>query len=468
MHIVMFSINPLFADRVMGGAPKQLQKVAIYLGQQGHDVTILCTRPGPQAADFRWHERVLVRPILRFHQPFPQPYAAPAYHLANALQEVADHLATADRFYMHDGEFLFPYAYQHVPTVVSLRDNVYPETILGGFLFQGDALIAISDYSYQFYLHTMGRFLPDLAARMVVVPNGMDWAQFCPTPPREILTLIPVNPATEAIVLHPHRPEPSKGLPQTIAVAELLVRRHGITNLRVLVPRWLEVGVSPEVAAFYAEMRREIAQRGLEAHFLFHEWVPQGLMPQYYSLGQVTLALGHFVESFGNTPYESLGCGTPAIVARVSTHRELLPDELIDKVHFGDAETAAALAAAIIQEKRRTPAETLAYLHTHYDARAQVDGYAQVILGAQRRGPLAYRHTPLTPQTRFRLAPWCYVWEGGIYHDFLAQHRPMPVLARLAQQFAAGFTREQAGVETAVWQAWYEEGYITPLAAPEL
>jgi hypothetical protein len=55
------------------------------------------------------------------------------------------------------------------------------------------------------------------------------------------------------------------------------------------------------------------------------------------------------VESFGNTPYESLGCGTPAVVARVSTHRELLPDHLLDKVHFGDVETAASLTAAIIK-----------------------------------------------------------------------------------------------------------------------
>ena len=68
-------------------------------------------------------------------------------------------------------------------------------------------------------------------------------------------------------------------------------------------------------------------------------------MPEYYSLGGVTLALGHFVESFGNTVYESLGCGTPAIVARISSHRELLPESLVDKVDFGDHDTAPAIAA---------------------------------------------------------------------------------------------------------------------------
>ena len=45
---------------------------------------------------------------------------------------VAEHLVQADRFYMHDGELLLPYLYCDVPTVISLRDSVYPETIIDG------------------------------------------------------------------------------------------------------------------------------------------------------------------------------------------------------------------------------------------------------------------------------------------------------------------------------------------------
>jgi hypothetical protein len=32
MKIVAFSINPLFPDQVMGGAPKHLQNIVMYLG----------------------------------------------------------------------------------------------------------------------------------------------------------------------------------------------------------------------------------------------------------------------------------------------------------------------------------------------------------------------------------------------------------------------------------------------------
>ncbi len=463
MRIVMFSINPLFPRHVMGGAPKHLQNIALHLGRLGHEVTVLCTRPRHgDEAPFEWGAGVRVLPVLRFKQPFPQPYEVPAYDLAAAIQDVADHLAQADRFYMHDGEFLFPYVYQHIPTVVSLRDNVYPETILGGFLFQGDALILISEYSRQYYLHTAGRFLPGLSERMHVIYNGLDWERFKPTPPARILDLIPVDPAAQAIILHPHRPEESKGIRQTIAVVDLLVHRYNMRHVRALVPRW----VGAELETFYGEVQQEIARRGLADHFIFHDWVPQELMPEYYSLGRVMLSLGSFPEAFGNAVYESLGCGTPVVVARVSTHREILPEELVDKVDYGDVETAAALTADIIASGRRTAPQTLDYLHTRYSIRAQLEGYAQVILNASRREPLVYRHTPLDGQTRFVLAPWCYPSGRGIYHDFRADYLADRALLELLRVCPPGFTLAEAeahGVPRDSVMEWYRDGYVVPL-----
>lgn len=465
MNIIAFSINPLFPDRVMGGAPKHLQNIAIHLGEQGHRVDVLCTGADGSRTPFQWHENVSVRPVLPFKQPFPQPYDVPAYQLAAALQDVGAALATADRFYMHDGEFLFPYAYAHTPTVVSLRDSVYPETQLGAFLFQGDALITISEHSRQYYLQTAGRFFPELAERTTVIHNGLDWDVFRPTPPGEILSIVPVDPAQHAIVLHPHRPEPSKGLPQTVAVADQLVHRYGIVNLRVLVPRWLAAGQGSEVREFYGAMEREIAERGLVEHFVFHDWIPQRLMPEYYSLGQVTLSLGSFVESFGNAVYESLGCGTLSIAARVATHRELLPDHLLDKVHFGDHDAAATLAADILRGRRTPAPDVRPYLATHYGIERQLAAYADAILGAQRRGPLAYRLPLSGVTTRWALAPWCYCWSGGVYHDYLAQHRSLPALVALLDGAPAGFSladAQSAGVSVAEIDGWQRDGYIVP------
>ncbi len=450
----MFSITPLFPDHDMGGGQKHLRSIALHLAEQGHEITLLCTRRADTNAPFRWHERALVLPILRFKQPFPAPYDTPAYNIAAIMQDVGEYMQRADRFYIHDGEFVFPYVYRDKPTIVGLRDNVYPETTQGAFHFEGDTLIVISEYARQFFLQTVGRFFPELPGRMKVIRNGIDWEKFQPTKPRRILNLIPsIHPELHTIVLHPHRPEDSKGIWQTIEVADRLVRSYGIGNLRVLVPRWLGVKDDPGVQDLYDRVEREIAARGLSEHFVFHEWVPVDLLPEYYSLGHVTLALGHFVESFGNAVYESLGCGTPSIVARISSHRELLPESLIDKVDFGDHDTAAQIAAEILRGKRRTPQATLDYLHAHFSVSEQLNAYAETILNARVAPPMHYRFTPIDNSTRFILPIWCYrAGRKGIYHDYLVRYYQDAALENLLDAHPQGFTfaRRRRGALSAI------------------
>ena len=463
MKIVAFSINPLFRDQVMGGAPKHLQSVAIHLGELGHQVTVLATQRSDSDQPFKWHENVEVLPLLRFHQPFPGPYAVPAYDLAAIVQDVGEHLQNADRFYMHDGEFLFPFAYQDVPTVVSLRDNVYPETLQGSFLFSGDRLILISEYQRQYFLHTAGRFFPDYASRTTVIHNGLDWDHFKPTTPDNILDIVPVETGAYPIVLHPHRPEATKGIHQTIAVVDLLVHQHNFSDLKVLVPKWLDFDRSRELREEYEALQHEIMRRGLTDNVIFHDWIPQTLIPEYYSLGSVTLALGSFVESFGNAVYESLGCGTPAIPVRISSHRELLPENLVDKVDYDDITGAAEIAAGIIREGRRTSPRTLTYLHEHYGVKKQRAAYADVILNAQHAEPLRYQLKPITEETQFKLAPWCYHAQNGIYHDFRTNYVQSTVLDHLLSLPALTIHSAQTeGIDRETVMQWYRDGYIVP------
>ncbi len=464
MKIVAFSINPLFSDQVMGGAPKHLQSVALHLGEMGHQVTVLATRRADSDQPFKWHENVEVLPLLRFHQPFPGPYAVPAYDLAAIVQDVGEHLATADRFYMHDGEFLFPFAYQDVPTVVSLRDNVYPETLHGSFLFAGDRLILISEYARQYFLNTAGRFFPDYASRTTVIHNGLDWDHFKPTPPDKILDIVPVEPGAYPIVLHPHRPEATKGIYQTLAVVDRLVHQYNFSTLKVLVPKWLDFDLSRELREAYEDLQREISQRNLTNHVIFHDWIPQSLIPEYYSLGSVTLALGSFVESFGNAVYESLGCGTPSIPVRISSHRELLPEQLVDKVDYDDINGATQIAAQIIQTGRRTSPETLAYLHEHYGVEKQRTAYADVILNARQAAPLRYQLSPINDETRFKLAPWCYRATRGIYHDFRSDYLQSADLDNLLALPELMFSTAQAqGIDRQTLLDWYRDGYLVPV-----
>lgn len=461
MHIVMFSITPLFPDYDMGGAQKHLRAIALHLAEAGHQVTLLCTARADTPVPFRWHANALVKPILPFKQPFPHPYDTGAHNLAVITQMIGDHLAEADRFYIHDGEWTFSFSYPHLPTVASLRDNVYPETAQGAFQFRGQTLCVPAEYSRQFYLQTAGRFFPDLADRLKVIPNGMNWNRYRSTEPRRILDLIPVDPAQHAIVVHPHRPEASKGAWQTLDVAERLVRDHGVTNLRVLMPKWIGTEGDPGVAAFYDELEAAISARGLREHFVLHPWIPADLIGEYYSLGRVTLVLGNFIEAFGNTAYESLGCGTPAIIARVSSQRDILPEALVDKVDYGDTESAARIAAEIIQTGRRTADATMAYLHTHYRVDAQLTTYAETILNAQVVEPPRYVYTPISERTRFVLPVWCYRGARGIYHDYRADYTHDAALEQLIDAHPDGFTLADADREQVM--AWYRAGLVVPM-----
>jgi glycosyltransferase involved in cell wall biosynthesis len=468
MKIVMHSITPLFPDHVLGGAQKHLRFIATHLGEAGHQVVILSTRREDTKDDFQWHPNVTVRPILGYKQPFPGPYDTGAHNIAGIVQDFYEELQDADRCYIHDGEFLFPFVYDGIPTVVSLRDNVYPETIQGAFIHQPHKVILISEFSRKFVLATAGRFFPELEQRIELIHNGIDWTHFTATPPDTIRQHIPdVDPEQHAIVLHPHRPEETKGMWQTIGIADLLVNKHDHKNLRVLVPQWLGSDADEGVRDFYRRVEAEIAGRGLDEHFVYHGWIPHDLLPEYYTLGHVALSQGSFVETFGNAVYESLGCGTPSVVARIATHRELLPEALIDKNDYGDLETAALLCDDIIRSKRSTSQATLDYLHEHYSQPRQLARYRDVIENAITGPKMPFEPRPIDEGTVFSLAPWCYdAGERGFYHDFRADYRQEPVLRDILRQYPKGFPKGLAlfqGVLPEGFEVWYRDGYLVPL-----
>ena len=467
MKIVMFSINPLFPDKVTGGASKHLYHIARHLGELGHAVEIVCAESVDPQEPFSWGDRVWVYPVLPFHLPFPQPYAVSGPDLTRIIDHQTDHLADADRFYIHDGEFLVPDVYHDIPTIVSLRDNIYPESVLGSFIGRYDELICVSPYSASVVQNTVGRFYPTLGDRLHQVNNGIDFEKFHPVETSELAGELGLNPDEQVILLHPHRPEPGKGLPETIRVAEALVHHYGIHNLKVLIPEWIGSMVSQGEADFYAEMIQLMVDLDVRDHFVFVPWIPAARMPELYSLGQATLCLGNIVEAFGNVAYESLACGTPSVVSRTGVHRTLLPDNLIDKVDYGDAQAAAKRIAEIIHSGAGVKPETTAYIQSHLDFDRQVERYAQIITGAEKREPMRFAKFQPVADTPYRIAPWCYLEQDRIYHDFRGRFEPAVELAALfddadqiskANVIARGITEGQ-------WQDWIENTYLVPMMA---
>jgi glycosyltransferase involved in cell wall biosynthesis len=464
MKIVAFSINPIFPDLITGGASKHLYHITRTLGQAGHQVHLLCAQGGQDPAGFEWAENVRVSPTLPFHLPFPQPYAISGADLGLIVERVSAALQSADRFYIHDGEFLVPDVYEHIPTVISIRDNIYPESVLGTFVGKPDEVICVSAYSTDVVRYSAGRYFPMLLDRLHHVNNGIDFEIFKPVETAKLAKTLGVDPQQDKILLHPHRPEVGKGLPETIKVVDQLVNRYGRRNIKVLVPEWIGSMVSSGESAFYQDMIRLMNDLGVSEHFVFVPWMPQSQMPALYSLGHATLCLGNFVEAFGNVAYESLACGTPSIVARVGVHRNNMPDDLIDKVNNGDIDATVARLLAIFAGEKQNQSDVLDYLKIHMDFQRQVTNYSEIISACEKREPLQFIPPNYNDQQPFTLAPWCDIDGNRIFHDFRGIYEEDQALTDIlgksplvspAQAKAQGILAQQ-------WQQWLDKTWLVP------
>ena len=461
-RIAVFSMTPLFPDFAMGGGQVQLKKVALHLGELGHRVTILSTQREGSMTPFHWHENVEIRPVLRFKQPYPEPYFTPIYHIANAMRYMGAAIADADIHYSHDGGLIFPLVYQSKPTVISLRSIIYPETMQHAFLFQA----------------TNGFCHPSIRA-----PPTKRW--FRNLRQRCGIACMPSTTASIGMFSATvHQPTSLRSSPPRSTGARSCFSRIVRTSTKASTKlcRWRSVwcviwaGSACACSCPAGWMRRATrstsptmtncgapsTKPGLEDVFVFHDWISEALIPEYYSLADVTMCIGNCVETFGNTPFESLGCGTLPIVSRVAAYRDLLPDEHIDRVDYGDIDQAAALAHRILSERRRTSAATLRHLKAEFSLQAMVSRFADVILKAVKKPSLQYRLPKLDADTIYQLAPWCYISRSrGVYHDFRAIYQRDDALIQITGDHPGGFPG--AAVDAAQLRVWIDDGYVVPV-----
>lgn len=465
MKIVMFSINPIFPDVVTGGASKHLYHIARHLGKLGHTVDILCAESEDSAGSFSWSENVRVLPELPFNIPFPQPYQISGADLGLIVKRISSALKGADRFYIHDGELLLPDIYAAIPTIISFRDNTYPESVLGSFIGKADEVICVSEYSAAVITHTAGQYYPQLISRIHQINNGIDFDKFKPVDPKILAKDVGVNPEEEVLLLHPHRPEPGKGLPETIMVVDYLVHKHGLSQVKVLVPEWIDSMVSAGDSDFYNAMMRLMQDLDVQDHFQFIPWLPIERMPELYSLGSVTLCLGNIVEAFGNVAYESLACGTPSIVARVGVHRTLMPDDLITKVHFGDIQSTAEQIIKILKGKGLISKKALDFLQSNMNIDHQVAEYAEFITSCEKRERMQFISPGYDEDREYVLSPWCYVNGKQIYHDFHGSFEPAAKLTEMMSDRGTINEKDakKAGISQETWDKWIDHTWIVPV-----
>lgn len=468
MKILCFSINPIFPDRVSGGASKHLMNLTASLSTKGHQVRIICPALQDLNQVYSVRENLEIWPVLPFHQPFPAPYAITAAELALIVEKIQRQLAWADRFYVHDGELLLPQLQTQIPTILSFRDNYYPESILGSFINQADAVICVSPYSAEVIKASAGRIITGLSERIEVVINGIDPRIYRPIPTDEntILSRLPFDPSAHRFLLHPHRPDPNKGLAEALQVLKYLVKDRQMQDLVLLTPRWDPAMSGTEEDLFFRSNYELIHQAGLEKHVHFLDWLSQADMPSLYSLGSLTLCLGRLPEAFGNVAYESLACGTPSLVCRVGVHRSLLPDRLIAKVDYGDMPAACKAAEKILESRGKLNETLRSEILNQFSIEEQLSRYESIILNAQKHPLMDFKRTLVDDRTNFRLAPWSYSSEKGIYHDYLGKflsEEEFPGVDRLLEILKKEAPVNRANLSSEILSEFYRIGVLIPV-----
>jgi glycosyltransferase involved in cell wall biosynthesis len=446
MRILIFSLGPIFPRHVHGGSQKILREVASYLGAVGHEVRILCIQRPDNHQPFELAPAVQVIPTFRLKPIYPEPYHTAPAEIASMIIAIRRNLDWCDRFYIHDGELPFHDVYSNVPTVVSFRDFVYPDTLVGGFGFRRDRLLLNSDYVARCVVDAFTAFLPNIVERIHVVPNGIDLSHFAPNgtgPSRHLRDLLGNAPPATFTVLYPHRPDKRKGIFEAVQITARLYERLAPHNktVRLLIPRWIDSKILPdsehEYQSIYAKIIEFSERLGIRHVIHIHDWIPYDLMPQYLSSGSVTLSVGCFVEAFGNVHLESIACGTPSVVSCVAAHAQSVPFPHTHRVPYGDI--SAAVEA--VEELLHKPYDICAareILQNQFPFDVMLQRYEEIITSTKIEPPLTIDiRTELVSNTQIRLAAWCRYDGKGIYHDYNYGRIDEPDrvrLARLAQE----------------------------------
>lgn len=417
-------MGPVFPDAVHGGSQRTLRAIALGLGTAGHSVDIYCTARPDNFRVFSLGPGVNVSPTLRFKCRYPEPYYTAPYNLASIICDLLEAASKADVFYVHDAELAYSFVHEKLPTVVSFRDLVYPDTLSNGLSFSGDTLVVASDYMRRCVTDVLGRFRIGIADRIVTIPNGVDLSQFRP----ECRPQAPANiPPDATVILCPHRPDRRKGFTLALRLLQRL-KKYQLATTRVpllLIPRWVDSalgdGDGHEYQSIYDKLLQEATELGVRENLVIHDWVDSSHIAAYYSRASLVLCLGTFVEAFGNVPLECAACGVPSVVSALGGHIGKLPIPMSYEVAPNDLD--AAFEAALLALTTPFPlAEARDFLATQYSFAKMQNAYVCTITEQRRLTPLPFRHRdPCDAGAVFRAPAWCRLALGGVYNDFSYQ-----------------------------------------------
>lgn len=428
MKLLISFIPTIFPKYNHGGSTKILKDIACYFGERGDRVTIICNERKDNNKEFYLHPNVLVKPIYKFKETYPNPYFTPPFYIKNIIETLYEHSLTHDKLLIFDSDFIFSDIFpKKYPVYFSLRDFLYSEALQGAFLMRRGEVIVNSEFVKDSLLNTVGKIFPKIKGRINLIHNGVDLEKFKKVTPMRIKKYIDLKKNDFPIILFPHRPEKEKGIYESIEVLELLIKKHRFKNAKLLISRGIDENVSDEVINFYKNFENILEKKGILNNVLFHKWIPEELMPEYYSLGDVTLCIGSIVEAFSNVTLESLACKSPVVVSNVACYKSLFPNWCVYKNNFGDIEGVCESIKDIVENSNDEKMEKIRnYIKLNHDKDLMCKKYWDILHNKKYNYSnfsfLKKKTKTINNNLIFKLPPWCSTSEKGIYNDYLQKY----------------------------------------------
>lgn len=431
MKIVVFSLGVMFRNVVQGGSQKALRDIVIGLARRGHCITILCPYREDNAEIFEIVPNVVVKPILPLRGAFPLPYGVSPFALLEVCRILQEEIENADLLYCHDGGLNIEFLKNQIPTVISLRDFCYTETLLGALNFNEERIIVNSLHTYNCLLDSFQKINPRIKDKVSIIYNGYDGSVFKHTDiSRSFYELTGLQPKKDEIIIgFPHRPESDKGFENALKVVCRLKEKWG-NKVKLLFPQYMDQGMSSRNDETYNKIYQSIYEMQLFDNIVTYNWISHDRMPEFYSYCDIVLCIGCFVEAFSNVSVESLLCGTPVIAANTSTYKTMPIKEYLRIVPYGDIERTVQEVEAIVSSNvKQTISESREYILNNLTIEKMIDGFEyefkEALKSFLHRKEKTNSHMTLSgemikviDEKKVRLSAWCQYIEGQIYDDY--------------------------------------------------
>ncbi len=424
MNILAISIAPIFEEHVQGGSQRVFMDVMNYLSKSNH-IRTFCARREDNNNPFDINSNFKVFPVLPFKQ-FPFPYMTNPKNLVDIIKILTKESEWADVIYIHADGFLFKkFLKVNKPIIVSLHDFVYPISITSAFLENFDKIIFPSKYLKKCFEHTVGTIYSGIESKLKIIKNGINDNIFFrdDSRRRELKEKLNIQ-NDEKIILFPHRPESSKGIDEVLNLLEYLIKND--FNIRLLLSKHIDALIDDSIKEEYENLKIKLSRKGIMSNVSFFDWVSPSKMRHIYSLADITLNLGNFVEAFGLVPLESLLCETPIISTKAGCLRYNLPAmEGVETIDYNDSKNLRRKAVMLLKNKPENFGDIHEYIHENFNYNSMLREYEKLFNNIKLSDTSQISINKSESKEVYELSPWCYVSDRGVYSDYLGKFIPL-------------------------------------------